>query len=90
MIISTVITIIVIIVIVVVIFVVTKNAFFFSDKESRNLGFVSIKSLHRAALVLALLSFEHPQTFDLAAYYINLSFPTFYILAPYLLIDHPS
>ena len=87
MIISTVITIIVIIVI--VIFVVIKNAFF-SDKESRNLGFVSIKSLHRAALVLALLSFEHPQTFDLAAYYINLSFPTFYILAPYLLIDHPS
>ena len=89
MIISIVITIIVIIVIVIVIFALKKMNFF-SDKESRNLGFVSIKSLHRAALVLALLSFEHPQTFDLAAYYINLSFPTFYILAPYLLIDHPS
>ena len=89
MIISIVITIIVIIVIVIVIFAVKKMNFF-SDKESRNLGFVSIKSLHWAALVLALLLFEHPQTFDSAVCYINLSFLIIYILGPYLLIDHPS
>ena len=44
--------------IIIVIFFVIKNEFF-SDEESRNLAFVSIKSLHRAALVLALLLFEH-------------------------------
>ena len=76
---------------IIVIFVVIKNEFF-SDEESRNLGFVSIKSLHRTALVLALLLFEHLQTFDSAVCYINLhlSFLTIYILGPYLLIDHPS
>ena len=75
--------------IIIVIFFVIKNEFF-SDEESRNPAFVSIKSLHRAALVLALLLFEHPQTFDSAVCYINLSFLIIYILGPYLLIDHPS
>ena len=50
MIISMVMTIIFIIIIIIVIFAVVKESNFF-DKESRNLGFVSISTLYRATLV---------------------------------------
>ena len=50
MIISMVMTIIFIIVIIIVIFAVVKKSNFFYT-ESRNLGFVSITTLYRAALV---------------------------------------
>ena len=89
MIISKIITIIVIIVIIIVNFAVVKKSIFF-DKERRNLSFVSIKSLCKAALVSAPLLFEHTQTFNSQLYYINLPFLNSYIPAPYLLIDHPS
>ena len=50
MIISVVMTIIFINVIIIVIFAVVKKILFF-DKESKSLGFVSITTLYRAALV---------------------------------------
>ena len=90
MIISIVITIIVIIVIIIVNFAVVKKSNLFFDKERRNLSFVSIKSLYKAALVSAPLLFEHTQTFNSQLYYINLPFLNSYIPAPHLLIDHPS
>ena len=58
MIISMVMTIIFIIIIIIVIFAVVKKSNFF-DKESRNLGFVSITTLYGATLVWAFFSFKH-------------------------------
>ena len=90
MIISIIITIIVIIVIIIVNFAVVKKSNLFFDKERRNLSFVNIKSLYKAALVSAPLFFEHTQAFNSQLYYINLPFLNSYIPAPHLLIDHPS
>ena len=79
----------IIIIIIIVIFAVVKKSNFF-DKESRNLGFVSITTLYRATLVWAFFSFKHTQMLDSPLYYKNLSFLNLYILASYLLVDYPS